>query len=212
MEERTTKTVVEMITNCVNLADNLDDLKNTEFYTQKIKNKANSLQKDLMLKIDRDFKTIGLNKATALQLAENIDKRNDLLKVISKLDLPMMEKLIVYADSLLYSDKNIKSQDVEEVEINEDYVNPLEAELNNVKARIGVHDSKKIYIPISDLNNIPMDMTIKDEQVRTSKFRAAVVEYARNQCGDRNTNASDWTFQDYSHDKASGNIIIEFKK
>jgi len=211
MEDRTTKTVVEMVTNCANLADNLEDLKDTPFYTQQIKNMSNKFQKQLMLKIDRDFKTVGLNKGTAMQLAENIDKRNDLLKVISKLDIPMMDKVIVFADSLLYGDEHIKSEKIEEIQ-EEDYVNPLEAELNNVKSNMGIYDSKEIHIPLSDIDKIPMDESIKDEQERNSKFKAAVVEYARNQCGDKNSNSSEWKFKNYSLDQKKGLIVIEFNK
>jgi len=204
MEDRTAKVVVETITHCINLAETIDELKDTPFYSQQIKNLANKFQKALDLKVSKDFKAIGLDKSTALQLAENIDKRNDLLKVITKMDNPMVERVTVYADSLLYGDENIESQDVAEVK--DDYENPLEAELSNIKSKMGVSDTKKINIDMEALSQIPMNKAEKDEQKRNSEFRAAVVNYAKQLCGEGN-----WKFVDYYQDKGIGTIIVEFK-
>lgn len=213
MEDRTTKLVVDVLTGCLNVSDSLDELKNLEpkWFSQQLKNHSNKFIKVLESRIKSDLDTLAVGKGESDQLANNIDVRNNLLKVISKLDLPMMERLIVYADELLYNDENVKEEQIEEVK-DENFVNPLEAELNNVKNNMGVYDTKKIFIPLSDIDKIPMDESIKDEQERHSKFRAAIVEYGRNMCGDKNSNASDWQFVDFKNDTSAGNVIIEFKK
>ena len=183
--------VIDIITNCTNTADYIDDLKDTPYYANNLKQRSNSYQKLLMNAVAKYLDRIG-DKDTALQFAENIDARNAHLKLYSLLSMQQRADVAHYMDQLLHNEptEDIVTE-VEELEVlaeesKEKASNPLDEVLRQATKGFVVTKKETVRINQEVLDSVPLDKSIADESVRISKFRASVVATAKAMLGDGN--------------------------
>ena len=197
--------VIDIVTSCVNVADFIDDLRDTPYFANNLKQKSNSYQK-LLFNTVKKYCDTAEDRETKIQLADNIDARNSHLKLFSMLSMEQRADVTHYMDQLLNNeptDEVITEIEEVEAEDGEKASNPLDEVLKQATKGLIVTKSETVKVTPEVLASIPLDKSITDETKRISKFRAEVVNTAKAMLGDGN-----WKFNKLS--PIGENVHVEF--
>jgi hypothetical protein len=197
--------VIDIVTSCVNIADFIDDLRDTPYFANNLKQRSNSFQKLLFKTVEKYCQTAE-DKETRIQLADNIDARNSHLKLFSMLSMEQRADVTHYIDQLLHNEPTDEViTEIEEVDAKteEKASNPLDDILKQATKGLVVTKSETVKVTPQVLDSIPMDKSITDETKRVSKFRADVVATAKAMLGEGN-----WKFNKLT--PIGENVNVEF--